>query len=135
MFSSYKRVISFFQNTAMEAKGTPGPDELKLLEPLRGKISHAVFGEAYVPPVTDGSGNDRTLLKQANDLLLAAGCKRDGAACSCRAASLSRSNSSTVQRRFAAASVAVHREHEEARHRGATSRIVDPAQYKAARRL
>ncbi len=30
-------------------------------------------------PVSDGSGSDRNLLRRANDLLLAAGCKRDGA--------------------------------------------------------
>ncbi len=28
MFSSYKRVVSYFQNSAMEAVGPPGPDEL-----------------------------------------------------------------------------------------------------------
>ena len=76
MFSSYKRVTSYFQNSAMEAKGTPGPEELKLLETWRGKIPDSVFGDVYVPPVSDGSGNDRTLLKKANDMLLAAGCKR-----------------------------------------------------------
>jgi microcin C transport system substrate-binding protein len=37
-----------------------------------------VFEEPYVPPVSDGSGADRVLLKRAYDLLLAAGCKRDG---------------------------------------------------------
>ena len=63
----------------MEAKGKPGPDELKLLEPLRDKLAPAVFDEPYVPPESDGSGSaDRKLLKQAYDLLLAAGCKRDG---------------------------------------------------------
>jgi microcin C transport system substrate-binding protein len=80
MFSSYKRVVSYFQNSAMEAVGPPGPDELKILEPLRGKVDDAVFGEPYVPPVSDGSGSDRTLLKRANDMLLAAGCKREGGA-------------------------------------------------------
>jgi len=78
MYSSYKRIVSFFPNTPMEAKGPPGPDELKLLEPFRGRVSPEVFGEPYVPPVSDGSGFDRKLLKQAYDLLLAAGCKRDG---------------------------------------------------------
>jgi microcin C transport system substrate-binding protein len=79
MYSSYKRIISYFQNTDMEAKGKPGPDELKLLEPFRAKLTPAVFDEPYVPPESDGSGSDRKLLKQAYDLLLAAGCKRDGA--------------------------------------------------------
>jgi microcin C transport system substrate-binding protein len=78
MYSSYKRIISYFPNTDMEAKGKPGPDELKLLEPFRDKLAPAVFDEPYVPPESDGSGSDRKLLKQAYDLLLAAGCKRDG---------------------------------------------------------
>jgi microcin C transport system substrate-binding protein len=78
MYSSYKRVISFFPNTDMEAKGKPGPDELKLLEPFRDKLAPAVFDEPYMPPESDGSGSDRKLLKQAYDLLLSAGCKRDG---------------------------------------------------------
>jgi microcin C transport system substrate-binding protein len=80
MFSSYKRVVSYFQNSAMEAVGPPGPDELKILEPLRGKVDDSVFGAPYAPPVSDGSGSDRTLLKRANEMLLAAGCKREGGA-------------------------------------------------------
>jgi microcin C transport system substrate-binding protein len=80
MFSSYKRVVSYFQNSAMEAVGPPGPEELKILEPLRGKVDDSVFGDPYVPPVSDGSGSDRTLLKRANEMLLAAGCKREGGA-------------------------------------------------------
>ena len=78
MYSSYKRVTSYFQNSAMEAKGKPSLEELALLEPWRGKVPDAVFGEPYLPPVSDGSGSDRALLKQANDMLLAAGCKRAG---------------------------------------------------------
>ncbi|WP_158819042.1 extracellular solute-binding protein [Methylocapsa sp. S129] len=81
-YSSTKRVVSYFQNTDMEAKGPPGPDELALLEPFRGKVSDAVFGEPYLPPVSDGSGSDRQLLRRANDLLLGAGCKRQGGALS-----------------------------------------------------
>jgi microcin C transport system substrate-binding protein len=78
MYSSYKRIISFFPNTDMEARGKPGPDELKLLEPFRDKLDPSVFDDPYTPPVSDGSGNDRKLLKQAYDLLLSAGCKRAG---------------------------------------------------------
>jgi microcin C transport system substrate-binding protein len=77
-YSSTKRVTSYFQNTDMEAKGPPGPDELALLEPFRGKVPDDVFGEAFLPPVSDGSGSDRQLLRRANDLLLGAGCKRQG---------------------------------------------------------
>ncbi len=79
MYSAYKRIVSFFPNTDMEAKGKPGPDELTLLEPFRDKISPSAFDDPYTPPVSDGSGSDRALLKQAFELLLSAGCKRDGA--------------------------------------------------------
>jgi microcin C transport system substrate-binding protein len=80
MYSAYKRIVSFFPNTDMEAKGEPGPDEFKLLEPYRNKLPASVFGDPYVPPESDGSGFDRNLLKRAYDLLLSAGCKRDGGA-------------------------------------------------------
>jgi microcin C transport system substrate-binding protein len=80
MYSAYKRIVSFFPNSDMEAKGKPGPEELKLLEPFRDKLSASVFGEPYTPPESDGSGFDRTLLKQAYELLLSAGCKRVGEA-------------------------------------------------------
>ena len=39
MYSSYKRVdVAISRTSAMEAKGPPGPEELALLEPLRGKV-------------------------------------------------------------------------------------------------
>ena len=78
MYSAYKRMASWFENTDMKATGKPGDAELALLEPFRGKIPDEVFGEPYVPPVSDGSGSDRALLRKADDLLRAAGCKRDG---------------------------------------------------------
>jgi microcin C transport system substrate-binding protein len=71
-------MASWFENTDMKATGKPGDAELALLEPFRGKIPDEVFGEPYVPPVSDGSGSDRALLRKADDLLRAAGCKRDG---------------------------------------------------------
>jgi microcin C transport system substrate-binding protein len=76
MYSLYRRTISYFQNSPMVASGKPSPEELQILEPFRKQVLPTVFDEAYVPPVSDGSGEDRTLLRQANDLLLAAGCKR-----------------------------------------------------------
>ncbi len=76
MFGAYRRTTSFFENSEMAATGTPGPAELALLEPFRGKVPEAVFGPAYLPPVTDGSGQDRALLRKADALLREAGCKR-----------------------------------------------------------
>ncbi len=73
MYGSYERTHSVFQNSDLMAVGKPGADELKLLEAFRGKVSDEVFGEPFVPPVTDGSGNDRNLLRQATRLLNEAG--------------------------------------------------------------
>jgi microcin C transport system substrate-binding protein len=73
MFGAYDRTHSIFQNSDMMAKGPPGPEELALLEPFRGKVPDEVFGEPFVPPVSDGSGQDRTLLRKAGQLLTDAG--------------------------------------------------------------
>lgn len=78
MFGSYRRTTSFFENSDMKAKGLPSPEELALLEPFREKLPPAVFGEPYLPPVSDGSGQDRKLLRRADELLRQAGCKREG---------------------------------------------------------
>jgi microcin C transport system substrate-binding protein len=73
MYGAYERTHSFFQNSEMMANGKPSPQELALLEPFRGKIPDEVFGEPFVPPVSDGSGQDRALLRRASELLHAAG--------------------------------------------------------------
>ncbi len=73
MYGSYERTHSVFQNSDMMAKGKPGPDELALLEPFRGRVPDEVFGEPFVPPVSDGSGADRRLLRRGAQLLNAAG--------------------------------------------------------------
>jgi microcin C transport system substrate-binding protein len=74
MYGCYERTVSVFQNSDMMAAGKPSPDELKLLEPFRGRVPDEVFGEPYLPPVSDGSGNDRRQLRKAVELLQAAGC-------------------------------------------------------------
>ena len=73
MYGSYKRTHSVFQNSNMMAVGKPGPDELALLEPFRGQVSEEAFGEPFVPPVSDGSGQDRVLLRKASAILQEAG--------------------------------------------------------------
>jgi len=78
MYGVYSRTWSFFQNSPMAAQGKPSPEELALLDPYREKLAPAVFEEVYVPPKSDGSGQDRTLLRRAADLLTEAGCKRNG---------------------------------------------------------
>jgi microcin C transport system substrate-binding protein len=78
MFSAYKRLASFFENSPLEASGLPNAAEVALLEPFRAKVPAEVFGLPFVPPVSDGSGSDRALLRRADQMLLQAGCKRDG---------------------------------------------------------
>ncbi|WP_299809139.1 extracellular solute-binding protein [uncultured Roseibium sp.] len=77
-YGLYDRTVSYFENSDMKAEGLPSAEELALLEPFRDQLPEAVFGEAVVPPVSDGSGNDRSLLRRASDLLSEAGYQRDG---------------------------------------------------------
>ena len=80
MYGAYGRTTSYFQNSPMAATGAPSPEELAYLEPFRSRLPAAVFGAVPLPPESDGSGSDRALLRQGLDLLLAAGCKRNGQA-------------------------------------------------------
>ncbi len=73
MYGAYARTHSPFQNSDMMVSGPPSPEELALLEPFRGQVPDEVFGQPFVPPVSDGSGQDRTLLRKASQLLQEAG--------------------------------------------------------------
>jgi microcin C transport system substrate-binding protein len=73
MYGAYARTVSPFQNSDMMANGPPSPEEIKLLEPFRGQVPEEVFGQPFMPPVSDGSGQDRSLLRKASQLLLDAG--------------------------------------------------------------
>jgi len=78
-YGLYTRTDSIFENSAMEATGMPGPEELALLTPLRADIPETVFTEpAYSPPVSNGSGSDRAMLRRAMKLLDAAGWSVEG---------------------------------------------------------
>jgi microcin C transport system substrate-binding protein len=72
-YGFYSRTRSFFGNCELEAKGLPSPEELKILEPLRGKIPDEVFTTEWNPPKTDGSGNNREQARKAIALLKEAG--------------------------------------------------------------
>lgn len=79
MYDFYVRTVSPFQGSDMMANGLPTAEELKLLEPFRGQVSDEVFGMPFIPPVSDGSGQDRALLRKASQLLQEAGCPiKDG---------------------------------------------------------
>ncbi len=72
-YGLYARTVSYFENSRMRAEGKPDAAELALLAPYRDQLPDAVFADVYVPPVNDGSGNNRRALRQADKLLRAAG--------------------------------------------------------------
>lgn len=79
-YGSYQRVTGLFGNTACAATGSPGPDELALLEPWRAQLPATVFGPMAQPPRTDGEQSLRGNLRRAQALLAEAGWQyRDGA--------------------------------------------------------
>jgi microcin C transport system substrate-binding protein len=78
-YGSYERSQSVFENSDFKAAGMPSPEELAILEKFRGQIPDAAFGEAVTQPVSNGSGTDRGLLRQALTLLKDAGWTRKGA--------------------------------------------------------
>jgi microcin C transport system substrate-binding protein len=72
-YGAYTRTRSYFDNSELAATGVPQGEELKILEPFRGKIPDEVFTKEYNPPKYDGSGNIRDGLRQALMLLKQAG--------------------------------------------------------------
>jgi len=72
-YGLYKRTESFFENSEMKASGKPSAAELALLEPFRAQLPAEVFEAPYTAPVSDGSGQDRKLLREAVRLLSEAG--------------------------------------------------------------
>jgi microcin C transport system substrate-binding protein len=77
MFGVMRRTQSMFENSPLKASGPPSSEELRLLEPFRASLDPEVFGEPVTPPASDGSGQDRRLLRRASELLTQAGFKRD----------------------------------------------------------
>ncbi|MER8765007.1 extracellular solute-binding protein [Mesorhizobium sp. M0968] len=77
----YARTMSFWQNSELSALGHPASEKEKaLLAPYPGRVPADVMDGTYRPPVTDGSGQDRKVLKAAFELLKSAGyAVRDGA--------------------------------------------------------
>ncbi|MGE3529393.1 MAG: extracellular solute-binding protein [Methyloceanibacter sp.] len=69
----YDRTTSFFENSPMKAEGEPPEAERALLTGLGVPVSDEALGPAYLPPKSDGSGQDRNLLQQAGTLLDEAG--------------------------------------------------------------
>ena len=72
-YGAYTRTKSYFSNSELAARGLPAGEELKILEPFRAQLPPEVFTKEFEPPKTDGSGNIREPLREALQLLNAAG--------------------------------------------------------------
>jgi microcin C transport system substrate-binding protein len=72
-FNSYQRNLSYFSNSDMASKGLPTGEELKILEPFKDQLVPEVLTTEFKLPVTNGSGNDRKVLAEADKLLKEAG--------------------------------------------------------------
>ncbi|MEP9353057.1 extracellular solute-binding protein [Xanthobacter sp. KR7-65] len=70
----YRRTASFFEGSELASTGrSADARERALLAPFPGSVVPDVLAGTYRPPVSDGSGRDRTRLKGALGLLEAAG--------------------------------------------------------------
>ncbi|MGG7518192.1 extracellular solute-binding protein [Allorhizobium undicola] len=70
----FKRSQSFWQNSALGAYGHAADDrELGILSAVREKIAPEILAGTYTLPISDGSGADRNVLRQAVALLSQAG--------------------------------------------------------------
>ena len=81
--SVYKRSRSFFDDSELSSAGRPAsPLERALLAPFPGAVRQDILEGRWAPPVSDGSGRDRTLARRALDLLGQAGYALRGGALS-----------------------------------------------------
>lgn len=70
----YTRTMSYWQNSELSALGHPASDREKaLLAPYPGRVPADVMDGSWRPPMNDGTGQDRKVLKVAFDLLKSQG--------------------------------------------------------------
>ncbi|AMS42620.1 MULTISPECIES: extracellular solute-binding protein [Aminobacter] len=70
----YERTVSYWQGSELSAFGVPANDKEKaLLAPFPDAVRPDIMDGTWRPPVTDGSGQDRKVMKQAFELFKAAG--------------------------------------------------------------
>jgi microcin C transport system substrate-binding protein len=72
-YGAYTRTKSYFSNSELASRGLPGPDELKILEPFRGRVPADVFTKPYEPPNPNAPVDMRVSLRDALTLLREAG--------------------------------------------------------------
>jgi peptide/nickel transport system substrate-binding protein len=73
-FDLYRRTASYFDGSELSSYGRPADArERALLAPFPNDVRPDVLDGTWKPPVSDGSGRDRAMLKRALDLFAAAG--------------------------------------------------------------
>lgn len=73
-FDLYKRTASYFDGCDLSAHGVAAnAREKELLAPFPGVVRADIMAGTWVPPVTDGTGRDRTGLRRAFELFAQAG--------------------------------------------------------------
>ncbi len=78
-YNLYRRSASFFDNSELSAYHRPADQkERALLAPFADAVLPDMLDGTWSPPVSDGSGRDRTELRQALALLKAAGYELKG---------------------------------------------------------
>lgn len=74
LFGLYQRAGSYFDGSNLSARRVPASDaERALLAPFADAVLPDVMDGTWQPPVSDGSGRDRTLIREAIRLLGEAG--------------------------------------------------------------
>ena len=73
-FDLFRRTGSYFEGSELSVRGRPADArERALLAPFPGVVRADVLDGTWSPPVSDGSGRDRTILRRALALFAAAG--------------------------------------------------------------
>ena len=73
-FGLYRRTASYFDGSELSAHGRPADArERALLAPFPGAVRPDILDGTWSPPVSDGSGRDRALLRRALGLFTQAG--------------------------------------------------------------
>jgi peptide/nickel transport system substrate-binding protein len=80
-FDLYRRTASYFEGSELSSHRRPADArERALLAPFAGAVRADVLDGTWSPPVSDGSGRDRAMLRRALDLFAAAGYELRGTA-------------------------------------------------------
>ena len=73
LYNQYDRINSYFPNSDYGVSGPPLAEEIAILEPFKDQLQPEVLSEAFIAPVSDGSGRNRQQLRAALKLFNAAG--------------------------------------------------------------